>query len=264
VSGLTQADSKLAAHLAALENIKSTSTGLGEATGNACNAAPTIPHLDEFRGADAGKQEWEPRYYLEPGWFEEISEAQAEIAAHALLCGHAQVATLQNMYASADYPVPNALPNRPSDSHHIQVSHVSYTPNDLQGGMRVDFANAQMWFMQRVARICEILDQPDPFDSEHTALENTIIYVTSEIADGNLHGKALERMWISGDPNTDIFQYYPAFILGGGAGALAPGSLITVDNRPIADMLLTLAKAMGSSATSFGSSGTTPFTELLA
>ena len=262
VSGLTQADNKLAAHLAALEKLKSTSSGLGTATGEACNAAPAIPHIDELRGADAGKQEWEPRYWLEGQHFEKVAEAQAEIAAYSLLCGHAQVITLQNMWASADIPMPSALPHRASASHHIGVSHQSFT-GDFQNQMRLDFATTQQWFMTRVARICEILNQPDPFDPEHTALENSLIYVCSEIADGNLHGKRLERMWITGGDD-DIFQYYPAVILGGGGGALKPGSLVTVDNRPIADLLLTIAKAMGSGATTFGGSGTTVVGELLA
>jgi hypothetical protein len=69
-------------------------------------------------------------------------------------------------------------------------------------------------------------------------------------------------MW-AGPEDSQIFGYYPAFIVGGGGGALAPGRLITVDNRPIVDLLLTLAKAMGSSASSFGRS-TGPIGELLA
>jgi hypothetical protein len=262
VSGLTQADSKLAAHLAALEKLKSSDSGLGAATGDACNAAPVIPHIEDLRGADAGKQEWEPRYWLEMKHFEKIAEAQAEVAAHALLCGHAQIVTLQNMWASADIALPTVLPHRPSEPHHNGISHKGFT-GDFQNSDRLDFATAQRWFMTRVARICEILNQPDPFDPDHTALENSLIYVCSEIADGNLHGKRLERMWITGG-NDDIFQYYPAIIVGGGGGALKPGSLVTVDNRPISDLLLTLARAMGSSVTAFGGAGTTVLGEILA
>ena len=262
VTGLTQTDSKLAAHLSALERLKSTGSGLGPITGESCSAAPVIPHLDVFRSADTGKQEWEPRYWQEAQHFEKIAEAQAELAAYAVLCGHTQILTLQNMWASADIPMPGVLPHRPTDSHHIGISHQSITA-DLQNPVRIDFATAQQWFMSHVARICQILDQPDPFDPDHTALENSLIYVCSEIADGNDHGKSLKRIWATGS-DSDILQYYPAIILGGGGGALKPGSLITVDNRPIADVLLTIAQAMGSSVTSFGGSGTTPFAEILA
>ena len=261
VSGLTRTDSKLAAHLTALERLKSAGSGLGPISGESCNAAPVIPHLDVFRSADTGKQEWEPRYWQEAQYFEKIAEAQAELAAYAVLCGHTQILTLQNMWASADIPLPGVLPHRPTDSHHIGISHQGIS-TDLTNPLRIDFATAQEWFIGHVARICQILDQPDPFDPDHTALENSLIYVCSEIADGNDHGKSLKRIWAGND--NDILQYYPAIILGGGGGALKPGSLITVDNRPIADLLLTIAKAMGSSATSFGGSGTTPFTEILA
>jgi len=262
VSGLTETDNKLSAHLNALERLKSSGSGLGPATGESCTTAPVIPHLDVFRTADTGKQEWEPRYWQEAQHFEKIAEAQAELAGYAVLCGHTQILTLQNMWASADIPLPGVLPHRPTDSHHIGISHQGISA-DLTNPMRIDFATAQQWFMKHVARICQILDQPDPFDPDHTALENSLIYVCSEIADGNDHGKSLKRIWASGQDD-DILQYYPAIILGGGGGALKPGSLITVDNRPIADLLLTIAMAMGSSVTSFGGSGTTPFTELLA
>jgi len=270
VSGLTQTDTKLAAHLTALERLKSAGSGLGPVTGEACNAAPVIPHLDVFKSADNGKQEWEPRYWQEAQHFEKIAEAQAELAGYAVLCGHTRILTLQNMWASADIPLPGVLTERPTASHHVGISHQGLSGSstdpmrlDFANPMRLDFATAQEWFMGHVARICQILDQPDPFDPDHTALENSLIYVCSEIADGNDHGKSLKRIWTTGG-GEDVLQYYPAIILGGGGGALKPGSLITVDNRPIADLLLTIAKAMGSSVTSFGGSGTTPFTEILA
>lgn len=275
VAGLTQEENKLSAHLAALENIKSQAGGLGPVAGEQCNSAPSIVHLDDFRQLKAeymsndgteywqdGSLSWRAINEMNKTNFTKLAESQAELAAYAVLCGHAQVVTIQNAWASADYPVPQILPSRPTDSYHANVSHQGYT-GVLTLPVRIDYATVQQWFMQRVARMCEILNQPDPFDPEHTALENTIIYAFSEIGDGNEHTKALTRIWQGPEPE-QIFGYYPAFIVGGGGGSLAPGRLITVDNRPIPDLLLTLAQAMGSSATSFGplSSGNIP--ELLA
>src|SRR5690606_15209173 len=120
-------------------------SGLGEASGEACGSAPVIPHIETLRGADAGKQEWEPRYWLEGQYFEQIAEAQAEIAGHALLCGHAQIITLQNMWASADIPLPTVLPHRATEPHHLGVSHQSFS-GDFQNTFRLDFATAQQWF----------------------------------------------------------------------------------------------------------------------
>lgn len=259
LSGLTQAENKLASHLAALEKLKSTGSK-PDSTSESCSTAPGVPHIDALRTADEGKQPWEPRYWREGRHFEKIAEAQAEIAAYALLCGHTRVVTVQNMWASADIPLPGVLPHRPSEPHHLGISHKGFT-GDFQDTFRRDFATAQAWFLKRVARICEILKQPDPLDPEHTVFDNTLIYICSEIADGDLHGKALARQW-RGGPN-DIFQYYPALILGGAAGALKKGSLVTVDNRPIADLLLTIARAMGSGVTSFGG-GTRILQEILA
>lgn len=274
VAGLTQEENKLSAHLAALENIKSQAGGLGPGTGESCLAAPSIVHLDEFRADKASYMSNDGTEYWQDGsltWrssteesktnFTKLAESQAELAAYAILCGHAQIATIQNGWASADYPVPQILSHRPTDSYHTNVSHQGYQ-GDLQSAMRIDYATVQQWFMQRVARMCEILNQPDPFDPEHTALENTIIYAFSEIGDGDQHTKSLMRMWQAPEPD-QIFGYYPAFIVGGGGGSLAPGRLITVDNRPIPDLLLTLAQAMGSSATTFSPHSTGPIRELL-
>jgi len=274
VAGLTQEENKLSAHLAALENIKAQSGGLGPAPGEQCNAAPDIVHLDDFRTQKAEYMSNDGTEYWQDGslsWrqseedhktnFTKLAESQAELAAYAVLCGQAQVVTIQNAWASADYPVPQILSHRPTDSYHVNISHQGYT-GDLQSAMRIDYATVQQWFMQRVARMCEILNQPDPFDPEHTALENTVIYAFSEIGDGDQHTKSLMRMWQGAEPD-HIFGYYPAFIIGGGGGSLAPGRLITVDNRPIPDLLLTLAKAMGSSATSYGPLSTGHIPELL-
>ncbi len=274
VAGLTQEEDKLSAHLAALENIKASSDGLGTASGEACNSAPPIVHLDEFREAKASYVANDGTEYWQSGsldWqnpsadlrtnFTKLAESQAELAAYAVLCGQTQIVTIQNGWASADYPVPQILPSRPTDSYHTQISHHSYN-GDLEDSFRMDYAKVQQWFVARMARMCEILDQPDPFDPEHTALENTIIYGFSEIGDGNLHTKRLERQYQAPE-DQQIFSYYPAIIVGGGGGSLASGRLITVDNRPIADLLLTLGSAMGSSATSMSQS-TGVIRELLA
>lgn len=274
-SGLTQEEDKLTKHLAALENIKAQSGGLGPATGESCKAAPPIVHLDQFRADKAAYVSNDQTEYWQSGsldWknpsadqktnFTKLAESQAELAAYAILCGQTQVVTIQNAWASADYPLPQILPSRPSDSYHIQVSHQSYT-GDLTDSKRMDYGLVQQWFVGQMARMCEILNQPDPFDPEHTALDNTIIYGFSEIGDGQLHTKSLSRLW-SAPADKDIFGYYPAIIVGGGGGSLASGRLLTVDNRPISDLLLTLAKAMGSSASSFSPLSTGIIPELLA
>lgn len=274
VKGLTQEEDKLSAHLAALENIKARSDGLGQASGAACEGAPQITHLDEFRAAKAAYMSNDGTEYWQEGslsWkdatadkktnFTKLAESQAELAAHAVLCGHAQVVTIQNGWASADYPLPQLLPGRPAASYHSEVSHCTYT-GDLTESTRLDFASVQQWFVARVAKMCEILNQPDPFDPEHTALDNTIIYAFSEIGDGNMHTKNLARQYME-HPEDELFYYYPAFVVGGGGGTLAPGRLVTLDNRPIADLLLTLAQAMGSGAQTFSSLSSGPIRELL-
>jgi hypothetical protein len=87
------------------------------------------------------------------------------------------------------------------------------------------------------------IEEPDG----STLLDHTALMFSSEIEDGNSHR------------HTNL----PVLLAGRAGGAMAPGRhLRTAEERPIADLFLTLLQAADVPATSFGADGTRPLTEL--
>ncbi len=85
------------------------------------------------------------------------------------------------------------------------------------------------------------LNQPDPFDTSSTVLDNSIIYVCSEVSDGAEHNSDASEVWIGGKP---LATSLPALLIGGGGGFLNKKSAVNVV-RKHTDMLATLAKGVG-------------------
>lgn len=145
------------------------------------------------------------------------------------------------------------------DPHHV-LSHHQFNANQLDKCYQVN-----AWFVEQYAAFLQSLDAVVEADGS-TLLDNTAVYYSSEISDGNTHS-----------------HYELPVLLGGGlGGTLAPGShhrfspearpyvdpvaqelVLKAGGRPMADVFLTLADAFGVAVPSFGdATGTIP--ELLA
>jgi hypothetical protein len=128
--------------------------------------------------------------------------------------------------------------------HHIGLSHAG-TPRD-------PYAKAQQWFFQVLAdKMLAVLDQPDPADPAHTVLENSLIYVTTEVSDGGNHNSDAGPTWVFGQ---ERYTYLPQLLIGGAGGYLKPGGRIVqvsdpkesiMKGRPHTDVLASVADAMG-------------------
>ncbi|UJR81746.1 DUF1552 domain-containing protein [Sandaracinus amylolyticus] len=242
--GLTREEDKLARHLAAVRTLRA-EIEMPPPSGATCTTRPSIARVDALRGNDDA-------FFLRDENFGAIAQAQVEIAAQALLCGVTRVATIQNMYVNANVPFGHiGIP----EGHHEPISH------SLNGPGREKFARCQRWMYEQVARVAQILDVPDPEDPSHTALENSVLVVTSEIADGNGHLSRKAEVWVEGRAYQ---QFVPTVVIGGGGGALRGGQVIDFENRAHGDALLTIAQAMGAPMTSFGMNGRTPIAEMRA
>ena len=123
--------------------------------------------------------------------------------------------------------------------HHLGLSH----------GPRDQFAASQRWFFERIAAVLlPILDVVDPNASDgSTVLDNSIIYISSEISDGNNHNSDAGQTWVAGAPESPMYTCLPQFLIGGGAGYLKTGgNVINVqENRQHTDVMATIADAMG-------------------
>jgi hypothetical protein len=236
VSGLTTEDNKLAIHLQALQGL----AGSGGTGVKACTMRPSLPDVDATAGIDP----------LDETQFAKILSGHLQAAANAMLCGSARVITLQCLWVNS-----NILMNFPggpgiASEHHIGLSHAG-TPRD-------PYAKAQQWFFQMLAdKMLKVLDQPDPADPAHTVLENSLIYVTTEVSDGGNHNSDAGPTWVFGQ---ERYTYLPQLLIGGAGGYLKPGGRIVQVSDPSVfmggrlhtDVLATVADAMGVSVTSIG------------
>jgi len=266
LSALTTEQTKLKIHLDAMQALKSSAT-MGSSGAVSCMAAPSIEAIKTLRAASSGQSD---DFFLKGENYATILTAQLELAANALLCNSAQVVAVQSMYGICNVDFNLVVPDGlqvSGASHHDVLSHANPSgsgtdPSGLDPMTRVPFATAQKWLMQQIAdHVLKILDQPDPADpGGHTVLENTLIFMCSEIGDGAQHSTSTEV--IARGP-TGPTSYLPLVTLGGGGGAVKTQQVINFSaDRPVGDIYLSLCQALGVTGQSFGTT-TGPVTELL-
>jgi len=234
---------KLGVHLQALQDLAAASAR----PPSACAARPGLPSVDALAGVDP----------LDATFFGHVLDAHLEAAAHAMVCGAARVVTLQTMYARADLNF--AFRDGPGidATHHLGLSHVV--------NPRQPYARAQQWLVGRLAaKLLAVLDQPDPLDPAHTVLDNSLVYLLSEISDGSTHTSDSETLPIG--ELASLYTYLPQILIGGGAGYLKPGGRIiqVEENRPHIDVLATIAAAMGVKLSQIGGQAVSEIAELKA
>jgi hypothetical protein len=259
LQSLTRTRAKLQIHL---ESVQALRAGLGGQ--QSCGMAPSLPAIDSLRALAQGEP---AEFFLDEGKFVPILNAQLQLAAQALICNTTPVVAVQPMYTNADINF-EFIPGS-EGSHHSALSHTG--PVAQGAGLaletRTAFANAQRWFVERlVENVVDRLAVPDPADPGRQVLDNTIIYMFSEIGEGAWHTSKSSAIQLGATPNA--YAYMPMITIGGGGGALRTGQVVNVnpnaagDDRPAGDVYLALARAMGVEVTSFGNA-TNPLTEIL-
>jgi hypothetical protein len=135
----------------------------------------------------------------------------------------------------------NGGSNRPypflgvNDGHH-QISHHMNNPVNLQQLQIID-----TWEMEQFAYLVGKLKAAEEGDG--SLLDHSVLFFSSEIEDGNAHR------------HTNL----PVVLAGKAGGAINPGRHVVVPgDRPIADLFLTLARACGATADTFGDNSTAP------
>jgi hypothetical protein len=187
---------------------------------------------------------------LDETQFATVFHGHLEAAANAMVCGSARVITLQCLWVNS-----NILMNFPGGpgiptEHHIGLSH--------SGIPRVPYAQAQQWFFQQLAdKLLAVLNKPDPADPAHTVLDNSLIYVTTEVSDGQDHNSVAGPTYVGG---RQMYTYLPQLLIGGAGGYLKPGGRVVQvsdasvvgGGRQHTDVLATIADAMGVPLTNIG------------
>jgi hypothetical protein len=276
LSGLTSEQTKLAAHLAAIQAVKDGGGGTGDST---CTMRPTLPTVEMVRAASAG-QVIDPSggndYFYQERNFQILFDAQLEVVAQALICNAAQVIALQPMYSTCDFDFGFMGVAGP---HHNGISHTTpgrigqynspITVDNYDPNTRVGFARTQRWFVQKlVDKVISLLAAADdPSVPGTKVLDNTLVYFMSEIGDGQLHTRISEVKF------PQVPTHLPLLTIGKCAGAIRSGQVVTFPigaeaeaatiARPATDLYLTLARAMGVMNATFPQT-TGPVTEVLA
>jgi hypothetical protein len=123
---------------------------------------------------------------------------------------------------------------------HHEYSHHQGNEANLQA-----LADIGRWEVGHFAYLAQQLDAID--DGDGTALDNTVMFLSSELSDGNRH-------------NHDDM---PVLMAGSAGGALRTGVHVEVQ-ADMGDLFLTIARAHGIERQSFGDDGRRVLTELLA
>lgn len=255
---LTAEQTKLKTHLEAVRALKAGGPGSG---GISCEQAPTLPALEALRSAAAGQAD---EFFLKEENFPQLFAAQLQLAGAALRCNARRVVAVQGMYTNCEFDfgfmgVPG--PHHSSLSH-TQPQQAQPPASGLDTGPREKFAKCQRWFFdQLLTHTLTTLLEPDPADPSRKVIDNTIVYVTSEIGECAYHFTRTDK--IQPGPQPAVLAYVPSVIIGGGGGALKPGRVVTFpEDRPAGDVYLALCQAMGAPGSFPDAVG--PVTEVLA
>jgi hypothetical protein len=269
LNGLTTQQSKLQAHLKAIQELQATSsTGTGKSS---CSSKPNLPSVEMVRAASAG-QVVDPSggndYFYQEKNFPLLLKAQLEVVTQAMICNAAQVIALMPMYATCDFDF--SFAGAPG-SHHNGLSHTFPGTNNTSpygqynspisvdnylAATRAPFAKAQLWFSQQLASMVNILaTTDDPAAPGTKVLDNSLIFWMSEIGDGQGHNR------LSMLEYPQVPASLPLVTIGKCGGALKTGRVVqfpvdtqqnaAMTNRPAADLYLTMSRAMGVSTATF-------------
>jgi len=161
-----------------------------------------------------------------------------ELTALALQCDLTRVASymLANAASSVTYNFLGV-----TGGHH-DISHHQDKQENFDKLTTID-----TWEMERLAWFLDRLQSVEEPDGS-TLLDNTMVFFSSEISDGNQH----------------LHHDLPVLVAGGAQGQIDVGKHIMLDEeQPIADLYIALAKTMGVELDTFGDDGTKPLDGVL-
>lgn len=198
--------------------------------------------LDEYL---TGLYELEQRLSATPS--EEVCEAPGEppknydhqtqmdllidLLVMALRCDLTRVATF--MLASSGSGRSYSFVDPTISGGHHDLSHHMDNPDNFRQLEIID-----KWEVRQLASLARKL-HADKDESGTSVLDQTVLYFSSEISDGNSHA------------HTDL----PVVLLGKAGGAITPGRHIRRDDQPLANLYLKMLESVGVDERSFGDDG---------
>lgn len=158
-------------------------------------------------------------------------KVMTDMIALALQCDRTRVVTF--MMGEAESEVDFSFLGIQSEAHH-EMSHHGKNATRLAGLEKID-----TFYMSLAAQLAAKLDAVQEPDG--TALDNSVILHGTEVSDGDEHS----------------LVNVPVVLVGKAGGAIPGGSHVAAGDRPLAELHLTLLRALGVDAASFAGSTAT-------
>jgi hypothetical protein len=172
-----------------------------------------------------------------PNDYIERLDLMSELMQMALKCDQTRIITMMTANAATN----RTFPHLDIGEGHHELSHHQGDPVKQEKLQRID-----IWEMQVFGRFLGRLASTTESDGS-TLLDNTVVFFSSEIEDGNSHSHSS----------------LPVLLAGRGGGAVRPGRHVVYSpGQPLANLFIALLAAVGVEATSFGDEGTGPLAGL--
>jgi len=209
---------KLDAHLQSVQDIEqrlATPTTGGSTPTTGCTV-PSVGARTDLSSADS---------------MPTLGKLQMDIAAAALACDTTRIVTLQWTHAESNQSFPWL---GISDFHHV-ISHAG----DTDAAAQEKLTKINVWYAEQLAYLLGKLDSYQ--EGERTLLDNTVVLWCNEVGKGNNHA------------HRDL----PFLLAGSCGGQLRTGRFVDYQangaaGHPHNNLLVSLARAMGGSDTTFG------------
>ena len=183
---------------------------------------------------------------FDPAKFPAVLKAQMDVMVQAMACGLTRIGVIQasqhtselimSRFPGTELYTPNYDMRSHQASHYGQTSDAKYD----------SYVKQRRWFVSQYAYLLDQLKQRP--EGNGTMLDNSLVLLCSEVADGNTH------------KHDDM----PFILAGKGGGAIKTGQVLDDGVRRHADLLIAIANAMGDPMTSFGDTSSGPLPGLLA
>lgn len=182
--------------------------------------------------------------------FPAILKAQIDLMVLAMGCGLTRVGVIQASQHTSELVMSRFegsemfSPNFDMRSH--QASHYGPHHDEMKAEYAAYVKQRRWWVEQFAYLLQQLKDRPDPA-GDGSLLDTSIVLLCTEVCDGNTH----------------LHDNMPFVLAGRAGGAISPGRLLTFEGRRHADLLLTIAHAMGEAWPSFGEQGSGPLSGVL-
>ncbi|HZI15531.1 MAG TPA: DUF1552 domain-containing protein [Myxococcus sp.] len=161
------------------------------------------------------------------------TKAMMDLMVLAFQCDLTRVAT---------FMLANARSNKVYSFLGLSGGHHTYSHHQQVQANFDALATIDRWEVEQFAYLVERLKAVRDFDGK-PLLDNCMVYFSSEVDDGNMHGH----------------RNLPILLAGRGGGALSPGRHLRYSQDPLANLYISLMRAMGvPGVTTFGDNGTGP------